>query len=407
MAYNNNIFNWLVAVCIILMIVILVYACLSLIASAASYKNQKQRKHKINKLLIVLSIITISSFTLCSIFGFAFTIIVLFTNNLNAQATPYAFITYIFGMLFYLLSPMFMIFVFTVRLDVTFRHSPLEYSKRTVRSLYISSITLLFIFICCISFGSTHYGQAAHIGYIFAGIWIILQISLSIILCVLFYRKIQILTITKKLANKNEISVASKTGTLTYTTNQSDKLNKSENVDNEFSFIVIKHGILVPISIVSSFICFTLAVIISMSQSPYSFQAIGIFLTVSDCTISSLSIYLLFPFNDGLYKWLCNPLHSLCEKYKVSQINKKLKDEQNGKNHQDKEIDIQTIEIDSNVEKVNAVNEKQEQDEQEHQQAQKQSSKISEKDDHFVLRDDGIKFDLKNKNPSKMVAILH
>ena len=59
-------------------------------------------------------------------------------------------------------------------------------------------------------------------------------------------------------------------------------------VDNDLLYVVIKHGVLVPFAIVSSFICFTLDVVVALVMGPDEFHAAAAFWFALDCLISSM-----------------------------------------------------------------------------------------------------------------------
>ena len=81
---------------------------------------------------------------------------------------------------------------------------------------------------------------------------------------------------------------------------------------NKLFRIVIKHGILVPVAIISTLVSSITAVgIMEFCGEDYNMIA-GVVLSF-DCVISSLCIFLLFGFNDAIYTMLCWRIHNFCE----------------------------------------------------------------------------------------------
>ena len=98
---------------------------------------------------------------------------------------------------------------------------------------------------------------------------------------------------------------------------------KDEIKKHEFFRVVIKHGILVPITIISTFISAIIGIVfVRFFGQDYPF-VIGAAFSF-DCSVSSLCIYLLFAFNDDIYAKLCWIFHGLCEKSKLNKIEKSM-----------------------------------------------------------------------------------
>ena len=88
--------------------------------------------------------------------------------------------------------------------------------------------------------------------------------------------------------------------------------------------IVIKHGILVPMAIISTLVSTIIVVGISQFLGE-DYNSLGGAVLSFDCVISSLCIYLLFGFNDNIYAKLCWNLHHFCEKRKLNKIETEIK----------------------------------------------------------------------------------
>merc|ERR1711971_818488 len=80
-------------------------------------------------------------------------------------------------------------------------------------------------------------------------------------------------------------------------------------VDNDLLYVVIKHGVLVPFAISSSFICFLADVVVALLMGAEEFHAAAVFWFALDCLISTLCISLLFAFNAPIYDRVCFPVH--------------------------------------------------------------------------------------------------
>lgn len=95
-------------------------------------------------------------------------------------------------------------------------------------------------------------------------------------------------------------------------------------IDQDVLHVVIKHGLLVPIAICSSFTFFSTAIIIAQVRDPTAYNLIAFFWYILDCTVSSTCTYLLCSVNKKYYGVLCFLLHTICEKRKLERIKKKM-----------------------------------------------------------------------------------
>ena len=277
--------NWLGTIGIGLLVMIMsvnnVNLCKSLLC---------QQKKPIAKSILYSSIITICSFFLCAIIQFITSIMVL---NGNTDPTT-LFLMADFSALFYAFGGhSTMLFVFVLRIDVAFRNTFIAYSKCTIRTLYAMSISLYFITIALITITLSQIFTVI-LEILLISTWMLLDISLSITLMILFIRKIGLII---KLEQKTISSGTDVT---------------QEKPDNELMYPAIKHSVLVTMSISTTFICIVMAMIILFvidDEEGYSIK-VDFWMTLDSC-ITSICISLLFRFNKSLYDRLCFKCHKV------------------------------------------------------------------------------------------------
>ena len=254
----------------------------------------------------------------------------------------------------YFISQSLILNLFIIRIDKTFARTDLEFSKCHSTSLYIIAIIMLLIVLWIAIVNIDHNDLDSEImefvELMTVFLWVISNVILSIILIVLFTKRIdKILTIRAKVQIRESIppsklrarsaSIVPKApntsipiqraqtdpviGKCHDTDTDSSILHqmKLEQVlkDNKLLYVVTKHSVLVPMAIWSKFIAIMGSAIIGgISEASVSV----IFLLVIDALIQCLCIYLLFGFNDKIYYRLCSFCHLRCKKRKMKKVAK-------------------------------------------------------------------------------------
>eukprot|EP01084_Bolivina_argentea_P187404 322815_1 len=341
MEYNENPLNWISFVGMGILVLTALTLMILLIVSILRMNKTDNIKYSKRSGLIAISVLANITFTISSMLFFIQTYVCMDQNTGASEITTKGKI----GMGFYIMSQTIMMFVFTIRIDVTFDGSTLEYSKYTVRTLYALStclsIFLISIIICL----------AAHLlvlSFLCAALWLLLYFALSIFLVILFNRKMDRLIIASKkhlcTSQKNlfvaDISKANNLNESEYKNNNESNSIIKELIDNQFLYIVTKHGLLVPVSICSSFILFMLALIIGFVIDSNAWIPYSVVWCVLDCNINSFCNYLLFGFNKNVYNKICWKFHSICEKWKLFQYQQTIKNKPNAKNSEMSTVQI-------------------------------------------------------------------
>eukprot|EP01084_Bolivina_argentea_P043281 79751_1 len=307
MDYDKNILHWLATIVNGMMIVMLIVTNIVLIYKVCITKHKKW--------VAFSSIAAIISFTLTASLIFTACVVSLITNDNTSTslATQISFI----AIIMYCISQTIMVFTFTLRIDKTFEGTDLAYSKCVVYGLYIASTILIafgFSIVLCMVFALWNLLALGAI------VWVFVYFGTTILLIVLFIRKIEELMIIRyKSETENSVQsvVSSNSSTQSRTdVNKNDKVVKAM-IHSKLFVLVVKHGVLVPIAITSSVICFILDIATWYAMGNDQFHAAASFWFVLDATISCGCIFLLFGFNHGIYKRLCHPLHKSCEKYEL------------------------------------------------------------------------------------------
>ena len=91
-------------------------------------------------------------------------------------------------------------------------------------------------------------------------------------------------------------------------------ISSTENImDPGILYIITKQSLLVSITVIVTYFgyCMDITTLLFLNET------IGVVFYVFNCTVSSVCIYLLFRFSDGLYKRLCHRAHGSCERYQI------------------------------------------------------------------------------------------
>ena len=330
MDHNSNPLNWIASCCMgIMLIISLVLTISSLYSTCKTIRSLHETKAKKSHItLICCTFCAILLFTLSSILMFIMATGSLIEND-NKNNLTLANIGK-FALLLYTLSQTIMTVVFTLRIEVTYSGTVLEYSRGVIKGLMITVVCLLlFLIFALFTLFAGFYDAASLCGVV----WAILYLTLSIILMVLFIKPIEKLMTTQMQSRVKEMSSTSgsssgstnikntSTTTPDHDQNETTTANiRKSMIDADFLFIVIKHGLLIPIAIVSSFILFLTGVAIGQIIDPSAYNTIAFVWMALDCVISSICTYLLCGENQAYYSKLCYKMHSICERRKVKKI---------------------------------------------------------------------------------------
>ena len=341
--------EWIGTIGIGIMVIILIFLCVaSIISTHKTIQSLLQLQPK-KKHIIILSatFLTVLLFTLNAIFALASLIAAMIGNNMYAYPMSYA------SILSYVSSQTIMSFVFTMRIELTFMDTTLEYSNKVIRSLQFAAILLMILMIFnVIEIFTKRFPSAVLIlGCI---LWVVIWTTLSVTLSILFIKPIEKIMKTQMQCRAKE---AVRSLSITSTTSTGDDKSKDEEktdlevvnvntdserpttpdpkqtvvksmIDAEFLFIVIKHGILVPIAICSSFVFnMALIVIYEVVYSNGGITSVPIFWVILDSTVSSTCTVLLLKQNNKYYSRFCNKIHSLCERRKLKKIVRQMEKE--------------------------------------------------------------------------------
>ena len=245
---------------------------------------------------IILSAIAIFSFTLASILFTAASVY----QWLYGESELESFIG-VFGFGFYFMGETILLIIFILRINHTFKHTALQSSPCVITSLYLFAFVLIVLFVLLI-FSIIIDGGFFIV--IFAGLWSILYIILSIMLMSLFVRKIESLMIMSK-PSENE---------------QTSDIEKQQQIksmiDQDILYIVIKHSLLISFAICCTFTLLILSIVVMFFNISY----IAVVIIVLDCLVSSICTYLLFGITKKIYDKICRPFHKCCEDRKLAKI---------------------------------------------------------------------------------------
>lgn len=316
MDHTGNPLNWICTVAIGIM------AFISVLLTIWSLYSTSQHIKSLSKTTLTLTrthsasiystLFAILLFTIASVLSSIMAIGSLIENDSKNNMTLRNIAK--FALVFYLGAQSTITLVFTLRIEATYTGTILEYSPKLVNGLRVTIICLFIfgIFALSLLFAEMH-DFVAICGFM----WVILYCTLSITLMILFIRPIN-----KLMKNHVKIQMSQTVTTPSIsTTSISDDENKTEPViDTEFLFMVIKHGLLVPIAIGSSFILFITGMVIGQVIDPAAYNTVAYVWIVMDCTVSSICIHLLCRENKNLYMRLCSKLHLTCEKRKKRKI---------------------------------------------------------------------------------------
>eukprot|EP01084_Bolivina_argentea_P139009 244597_1 len=277
---NDDPIHWLSAIGTTIMVIVLIYINISLTVSIRKFRQE----NKSNK-MIIFSVLTTVSFTITSIICLLTTILAIISSDFYHETV---FIDTLAKMAisFYTFSQTLMIHVFIRRIDSAFSGSLVEYPTIIIRLLYFASIIITILCLCMALALSV---ELFTIFIILTFIWMILFLCLSTILCILFVRKANLL-----------LDIVSSVG---------------NNIDQDILYVVIKQSILVPMAICTSFTSFIMTILVQIFEGVKLDPAMMFFIVV-DCTVSSMSIFLLFSWSNHIYNKLCHLLHKKCEERK-------------------------------------------------------------------------------------------
>eukprot|EP01084_Bolivina_argentea_P261620 442186_1 len=213
----------------------------------------------------------------------------------------------------YMIGQWWMTLNFIKRLIFVFNSSTFEISNYTKKSLYIPFYSSLIVG----AFGAViaRIFELTTLYIIAAVLWLIVHITLSITLIILFIHKIRIVALNTCDHSKSHNSHSG-----------SDKTDKNRDritntlVNMELLEIAIKNGVLVPIAIISSLLSMVFA--LTFSVIPRFYLLPPVFM-VFDSTLTSICIFLLFSSNVHIYNKLCNKCHAICAKWQLNSFKTK------------------------------------------------------------------------------------
>lgn len=322
--YGRNPVNWIsmiiMGILTTLTFIVTVLLFISVLKFGKSIKNTKRKSQ-----LIFMSISSNTSYTIASLLYFSTTLIAILRND--QYGTFFDLGKMAIGM--YMISQLLMVIVFTIRVEVTFAGSGFEYKQSVIKALYIANICLIVLYVSAIFLLINSVWVPAY----FAGfMYIVFYLTLSFILMHLFIRKIEILMMdesNKSILNSKDTSKTISTKCPETAEKETDGTVNDKHaiqamINQEFLYIVIKHGILVPISICATTILFILGLLIGMVIDPSVWHPYSIVWVVLDCFISCVCNYLLFAFNKKKYDTICGAVHRLCKRCKIKQIRRRI-----------------------------------------------------------------------------------
>ena len=334
MATSHNPLNLLTTITIAIMLCILLcISTSSLIKTCKAINSLKEMHGKTRHILLLsMTFLTVILFTFASICALLVSIEILIDGDIYNNSL--VIWTGNIAILLYVTSQSVMLFVFTIRIEVTFANTALKYSNKLIKSLKIAATLLSMFGLLAMVFLFTGRLQLTLLCGLF---WTIIQVTLSITLCILFIKPIE-----KLMTNQMENSTSEKSGaSVTSVTSTESKDVKAVTdcdmtstprpsvakslIDADFLFVVIKHGILVPIAIISSFIFNMTSITISQVLFSGGYSPLSLCWLIVDATLSSICTYLLCGVNKRYYGILCWKIHSMCERRKLKKIVLKVK----------------------------------------------------------------------------------
>ena len=297
------------------MFVILCFESISNVLSTIKYFNSlDESTSAITKSLHILSSSAILSFTLSSSLGVSIACMVLFTDDVSMKII---ISLRKFDIAFYELAQCITLIMFTIKSYVFFKYTM---SNCIIYALYL--LAIFFVIFSFFSFFIIIAKQSAYYIWSLTAVWLFLYALLSIILMVIFAKKIECLLFDHHTRNKHQ-----EPDTIQQVQVQSHDQRKNVNINEHIKFIVIKHGLLVKIIIFSSIILFATGSVIGSQLDDLEDEEecliLELFWFVLDNTINSTCIYLLPEENTTCYIKLCKGLHRKYERYKSQKIDKR------------------------------------------------------------------------------------
>eukprot|EP01084_Bolivina_argentea_P033236 61501_1 len=227
----------------------------------------------------------------------------------------YIFVGEIIGIFIYFGGRWSMLLLFVFRIDLSFRDSVLQYSKKVLFTLYIIVYFMPFLLIVMFIFVGIFPHASGAIAILTAFIWILLEFILSVTLIILFIYKLLVLFRTR--ANHVLSTVIANNLSLSSSEHKSNSMKRAPTTTKSETVIVsietikmmTKYTLLVVVSILSSSINMIIALWIDLALFYYFFFAV-------DCVINALCLYLILnqPHPKHIYGFLCKYCNSFCEK---------------------------------------------------------------------------------------------
>ena len=253
------------------------------------------------------SIITVLFYNLVGIFT-----VIAFINILLTYHNTESGISYIFTRccIFSWQCGMFsMLCTFSFRVRLSFRDSFLQLSKRQSKGIAVMCILIAIIGACVVL---TILLKEYWLRDILAGIDEVLFIILSIILMVLFIKRIDRIMFAKyQEFGHKPININNKCEIIEI------------KIEHDLVNLIVKHGVLVSVAIISTFLGVIGTIVIPKANNDGRYPIFSYLAIVACSMIASFSIYLSFAFSEGCYWKLCCYLHYCCKRWKISQIEKK------------------------------------------------------------------------------------
>eukprot|EP01084_Bolivina_argentea_P101247 181554_1 len=384
----------------IMIFISLMTSCYKTTTSAQHIQKQKQTKKQ--TFLYISTHISMLLFMFTSTLYFIGGMFVVITSN-RVLAKKYANI----GNPTDMLSTPFMLFAFIIRLDITFINTKYESNNVFMKILYITSIFLIILaFILSVTYVAGINASMGQWSLILGFLWMLLEWVLSILLIIMFLRKLNVLLIdtanayTKMAktiewpvkptnnaivndANEvnnvnevNEVTVKDSESNTFYSMSSTTKELKNEDnksktyesvitsehiqsvIDQKLLDNMIKNSILVPVAIISSFIILVIStILINVYSDTDIVMYPGMYiLWVFDSTLNTFCLFCFLSFNHNKYYKFCGPLHRCCAMRKLKKmqnsnqilqvINQRLENQENQlqmTKTDDSDVDVQNI----------------------------------------------------------------
>eukprot|EP01084_Bolivina_argentea_P158869 276721_1 len=223
-------------------------------------------------------------------------------SGLSYQLTRAAIFCWELGMFFLLCT-------FSYRVRSSFCDSFLALSPILNKTIYSLCILIFILGIGIIVFIMLKWYI---IRDIFAGLTALLFTVLSIALMTIFIRRIDKIMFAKYEQCGTNNSVI-----------KSNKHIVEFRIDTELVNLIVRHAVVVSISIASAFIAVVLSIVIPKFNNDGRYPMFSYLIIVLSVCIDTLSIYLSFSFAEKTYIKLCSKMHVCCKKCKINQMAKR------------------------------------------------------------------------------------